>query len=286
MAKAKKILTVTGTVIVVILVAIIIFINVYGDRALKYGMETIGTQTLQVPVHVEDLSLAMLAGKLNIDRLAIENPEGYQHPVFLEAGRTFMALKTSSLLSDTVEFQQITLDGITVVLEQKGLTNNIQQILSNLPKGDEPAPEPDETAGKNVLVRQLEITNLNVKVSLLPGVGKATTLSFDLAPIRMTDLGTADKMTAARLVKEIIAAIAGGIAEQGKGLIPTDMINSITSGLGEALLKTGEDVIKGVEEAGKGLGEAGKGILDTGKDIGEGAKGLLEGLVPKKEEKQ
>ena len=93
----------------------------------------------------------MLAGKLNIDRLAIENPEGYQHPVFLEAGRTFMALKTSSLLSDTVEFQQITLDGITVVLEQKGLTNNIQQILSNLPKGDEPAPEPDETAGKTAL---------------------------------------------------------------------------------------------------------------------------------------
>jgi hypothetical protein len=277
MAKAKKILTVTAAVILIVIVLLIIFVNVYGDRALKYGMETVGTQTLKVPVHVEDLSLGILAGKLNIDKLAIENPEGYQHPLFLEAGRTFMALNTSSLLSDTIEFQKITLDGLTVVLEQKGLTNNVQQILNNLPKADEPAPKTEE-AGKNVVVKELEITNVNVKVSLLPGIGKATTLSLKLAPIRMTDLGTADKMTTANLVKEIITAIAAGIAEQGKGLIPTDMLESIGKELSDTVLKTGQEVLKGVEEAGKG-------ILDQGKNIGEGAKGLFEGLVPKKEEK-
>lgn len=280
MAKKKKILSITAAVIVILIVAVIVFVNLYGDRALKYGIETVGTQTLQVPVHVEDLSLAILAGKLNVDQLAIENPEGYQHPLFLEADRTFMALNTSSLLSDTIEFQQITLDGLTVVLEQKGLTTNVQDILNNLPKAEEPAPEekPEaEAAGKNVLVKELEITNVNVKVSLLPGVGRATALSFKLAPIRMTDLGTTDKMTAARLVKEIIAAIAVGIAEQGKGLIPTDVLDTVTKGLAESLLTTGEEAIKGIEEAGKG-------ILEQGKGIGEEAKGLFEGLIPKKEE--
>jgi hypothetical protein len=278
MKKTKKILTVTAAVIVLVLVLAILLVNLYGDRALRYGIETVGTQTLKVPVHVEDLSLAILAGKLNINKLAIENPEGYQHPLFLEAGHTFMALKTSSLLSDTIEFEQITLDGLTVVLEQKGLTTNLQEILNNLPKAEEPDPTPKEVS-KNVVVKQLEITNVNVKVSLLPGIGRATALSLKLAPIRMTDLGTADQMTTARLVKEIVTAIAVGIAEQGKGLIPTDVLDSIGKGLTEGLLKTGQETIKGIEEAGKG-------ILEQGKDIGEGARGLLDGLIPKKEKQQ
>lgn len=280
MAKAmKKIALIIAAVIIVLIAGIIIFVNVYGDQALKYGVETAGEKALKVDVRVEDLSLAILAGKLNIDGLVIDNPEGYQHPTFLEAQHSYMALNTKSLLSDTIEFDQITLDGITVVVEQKGLTNNLKEILANLPKAEEPQAPPAEEgkAKKNVVVKELELTNVNVKVSLLPGVGRATALSLKLAPIRMTDLGTESKMDAAILVKEIILAIALGIAEQGKGMIPTDMIESISGQIGETLLKGGQETLKQVE----GLG---KGILDGGKNIGEEATGLLKGLIPKKED--
>lgn len=276
MAKGlRKVLGILVAAIVVIIVAVIVLVNLYGDKALKVGIETAGEKALKVDVRVQDLSLAILAGKLNIDGLVIDNPEGYQHPTFLEAGHSFMALNTKSLLSDTVEFSQIKLDGINVVLEQKGLTNNVKELLGNLPKSDTP-PTETEKAKKNVVVKELDLTNVNVNVSLLPGLGRATTLSFTLAPIHMTDIGADKKVDAAILVKEIITAIALGIAEQGKGLIPTDVLDGISNELGQ-FLQVGQETLKQVEEAGQG-------ILDTGKNIGEDATGLLKGLIPKKEE--
>lgn len=284
MAKGlRKIAIVVAAVFVLLIIAVIVFVNVYGDQALKLGIETAGEKALKVDVRVQDLSLALLAGKLNIDGLVIDNPQGYENPTFLEAGHSYMALNTKTLLKDTIEFEQIKLDGITVVVEQKGLTNNLKELLGNLPKSDAP-PTETEKAKKNVLVKELELTNVNVKVSLLPGLGRASTLSFKLAPIRMTDLGSENKMNATILVKEIIMAIALGIAEQGKGLIPTDVLESISGQIGETLLKGGQETLKQLENVGEGVLDTGKGILDSGKNIGEETTGLLKGLIPKKED--
>ncbi|MCE5186132.1 MAG: AsmA family protein [Planctomycetaceae bacterium] len=276
MAKGlKKIVTVAAAIVLVLIIAVLVFVNVYGDRAIKAGVQIAGEKALKVPVRVEDLSLAILAGKLNMEGLVVNNPEGYQHPTFLEAGHTYVALNTKTLLSDTIEIDQIKLEGIQVVLEQKGLTNNLKELLSNLPKSDTPPTETEKTK-KNVVVKDLEVKDVHVKISLLPAMQRATTLSLDLAPIHMTNLGENGKMDTAILVKEVITAIAVGIAEQGKGLIPTDMLDSFSGEL-QTLLKGGQETLKN-------LGEAGKGLLDSGKNIGQEATGLLKGLVPKKKE--
>jgi hypothetical protein len=272
----KKLAVFILAVVVLLIIALVLFVKMYGDRALKYGIETAGEKTLKVDVRVEDLSLAILAGKLNIDGLAVDNPEGYQQPTFLEAGHLYTALNTKSLLSDTIEIDQIKLDGINVVLEQKGMTNNIKELLANLPKSDAPKTE-SEKAGKNVLVKDLEISNVKVNVTLLPGIGRATTLSLPLKTIHLTNLGTESKLDTAALVKEIITAIAEGIAEQGKGLIPTDVLNSISGELEQVLLKARDKTLKQVENVGQE-------IMGSGKNIGEEATGILKGLIPKKED--
>jgi hypothetical protein len=272
----KKLAFFILAIVVLLIIAVVLFIKVYGDRTLKYGIETAGEKALKVDVRVEDLSLAILAGKLNIDGLAVDNPQGYQQPTFLEAGHLYTALNTKSLLSDTIEIEQIKLDGINVVLEQKGMTNNIKELLANLPKSDAPKTESDK-AGKNVLVKDLEISNVKVNITLLPGVGRATTLTLPLSTIHLTNLGSENKMDTAALVKEIITAIAENIAKQGKGLIPTDVLDSISGELGQALLKARDESLKQVE----GVGQQ---IMDSGKNIGEEAKGILKGFIPKKED--
>jgi hypothetical protein len=111
-----------------------------------------------------------------------------------------------------------------------------------------------------------------------------------LATIRMTNLGSDNKLNTAGLIGKILSAIVRGIAEQGTGILPDDVIKGLSGALGktldagmEIIKKEGTDVMKKVLE---GAGDPGKKILegagDVGKGIGDGIKGLIPGK--KKEE--
>ena len=87
------------------------------------------------------------------------------------------------------------------------------------------------------------------------------------------------------LTREVLLALAKGIAEQGAGLLPEDMLGSLTS----QLSKLGALSTALVDKGGK--------LLDTGKDIGGDAikgagsatKGItdgIKGLLKPKEDKE
>ena len=85
---------------------------------------------------------------------------------------------------------------MVLTIEQKGLTNNLKEILDSLPKPeDEPAdkePEDekkDKKPGKKLHIDTLEITNVTVRAKLLPIPGKSDTIEFPLPKIMMTDVG-------------------------------------------------------------------------------------------------
>jgi hypothetical protein len=158
-------------------------------------------------------------------------------------------------------------DGIEVVMEQKGLTNNLQQILNNLPKTEEkPAEEKpkDAAPSKSLVIKDLYLNDVSVKIKLLPVPGKADTLTLDLAPIHMTDIGKDKKVDSGELIAKILKAIAAGIAEQGKDILPTEMIGPLTDSLketGKQIMETGQEAIKEGTDLGKGVGDAVKGLF-------------------------
>ena len=84
----------------------------------------------------------------------------------------------------------------------------------------------------------------------------------------MTDLGGDNKLDVAALSGKILVALAGGIAEQGAGVLPDEIIGPLSDqlkrlgGLSGALLDEGARILK-------------EGT-DLGKDITEGLKGLLK----------
>lgn len=270
----NKFMKIISTLIVVLLVLIIaaaVLINIYGDAVLKAGIETGAGKAMKVDVTVGDISLAIWGGKLNINNLVVDNPQGYANPTFLELGHGFVHLKTASLLSDTIEIEKLQLDNIHLTVEQKGLKSNLSEILNNLPKAEEKPAE--EKPGKKLLIRQLDINGIKATVKLLPVPGRADNLTLDLAPIHMENIGSGEKLDTSKLVAKILLAIAGGIAEKGKDILPTEMLNNIGGQLteqGMKILESGQDV--------------GKEILDTGKDIGDQATETLKGLLPKKKE--
>jgi hypothetical protein len=269
--KKKNVLWTILLVLIGLLAVLSLSVKLFGGKAVKTAIQTAGSAVLKVPVKVQSVSLAPWQGKLEMKDLQISNPEGYEHSHLLTMGSGLIHLNTGSLFSDTVQIEQIHLAKVEVVIEQKGLTNNLQQILKNLPKVEsEKGSKPAETTpSKSLLIKDLLLEEVSVKVKLLPVPGKADTITLKLAPIHMTDVGKDGKINVGELTAKILTAIASGLAQQGKDLLPADLLNPLQ----DAVKETGRQVL-----------EAGQTLLQEGKNLGQGVGEAVQGLFKKKEE--
>lgn len=281
--KTKKILKIAGIAVVVLIVALIVLVQLFGGSAIKVGIEKAGTSAMKVNVALDGASLNIFGGSMGLDGLIIDNPEGYANEHLLELGKAAVEVEIGSLMSDTINIEKVFVDGMTFVIEQKGLTNNLKDVMKNMPKSEGGKEEPAETeegSGKNLKITELELNNISVKVKLLPLPGQADTVTIKLDPIVMKDLGTDNKMSFATLTGIILKAVANGVAKQGAGILPDDFTKGL-SDLGGMLGDGLKEVGKGLEDATKVLGEGakdvGKELEDATKGIGDGIKGLLGG---------
>jgi hypothetical protein len=255
MKSVKKIITWVGVSILVLLLVLVIGFNIFGGSMIKSVVEKVASSTLGVPVTIKDIDMAILRGKVEIKGLVVNNPPGYANPTMLELGDCVVNLDVGSLMGNTIKIQLIKLDNTKLTIEQKGLTNNLKEILDKLPKEEkkEPVPttekKPEPTAakpGKNLTITKLEITGTNVQVKLLPTAGKGDTISMKLDPIIMENLGTDSKLSVASLVGKVMGALATGVAKQGVGLLPDDMVKGIGSSFDKAA-EAGKGVVEGVK---------------------------------------
>ena len=261
----KWFLRILIVIVVLIVLAIVVFL-VAGDQLIKAGVEKGASSALKVPVELGSIHLSVLGGKVELQNLAVHNPTGYEIPTLLKLGDGKVKVTIGSLMSDKVNIDYITLDNVEVSIEQKGLSTNLNDILKALPKSGE-QPSAQQTPGKKLVIKTLDINNVNVTVKLLPIPGKMDKVTLKLAPIRMTDLGTDNKMDMATLSSKILVAIAEGIAKQGTGLLPSDITGPLKSGLGGV-----EHLLQG---AGTQAGGMGKGLLESGKKAGKGVFGIF-----------
>ena len=270
-----KIIVSILVVVLVVVAGVVILAGVFGDRALKLGIETAATKALNVGVSVENVSLSILGGSVELEDLVINNPPGYQLEHLLEIGSAKVDVDIRSLMSDTVNIKSIMFDEVSLVIEQKDLirTNNLQEVIKSIPSGkgeDTATEESDKAPGKQLHIDVLEISNVNVKVKLLPLPGRADTITLKLDPIKMTNLGKDSKLDTAKLTGKVLAAIAAGVAKQGADILPEDVIGPIKSVF---------------SESGKVLIETGKGLLEGGKDVGKDVTDALKDLFKPKDDK-
>jgi len=273
MKSVRKILRIVLLVIIVLIVCIVILIHLFGNSLLKTGIETAASKTLSVGVSIDDMDFAILGAKVGFQGLIIDNPPGYNHDRLLELNDARIAVSTRSLLKDTVNIKEITLDGVNVVLEQRGVSsNNLQDIIKAIPKTEE-TKDQTKKAGKNLHIEKLELKDITVKAKLLPVPGKLDTVTLKLDPIVMTDLGSDNKLDVAELTGKILLAIATGVTKQGAGVLPKGITDTMSTTLGIT------------SELGKAAAEGGVKILEegagAGKRIIEGVQSLLK---PKKKE--
>jgi len=264
--------TISIIIVGVIILALVLWVALYllGGYLLKAGIEIGGTKALGVAVNVGSARLSIRKGLIEIRNLVVKNPPGYANKELLVLGRGVISADVRTLLSDVVHIREIKLDDMNLTIEQKMLSNNLQDVIGSLKTEKEGGDKP---SGKKLQIDSLEINGTKVKVKLLPVPGKADTVTLNLAPIRMKNLGSDNKLDAGILAGKIMLAVAEGVAEQGAGVLPAQMVNTMKSTLGKTA------------EAGKAATEEGKKILGKGKDLGTEAIKGFKGLLKPKEEK-
>ena len=246
----------------ILLLIAVVAVNLFADYAVRVGIETAATKTLNVGVSVSNVDLSIMDGTLTLQNLLINNPPGYQHDKLLELKNAEIEVDVKSLLSDVVNIKEIKLDGVDVVLEQRGISsNNLQDVITAIRRGS----KDDETSGKKLRIDNLEMSNVTVQMKLLPIPGQADTITLNLSPIRMTNLGSDNKLDTAALSGEIVLAIANRVVEQGVGVLPKDIVNTMTLSL-DKTIDLSTRIIKGTEDIGKGITEGLKGLLKPKKE--------------------
>ena len=252
--------SVLGAGLILIILAVLA-VNLFADRAVRVGIESSATKTLNVGVSVSNVDLSIMAGKLALQNLLINNPPGYRHDKLLQLKNAEIEIDVKSLLSDVVNIREIKLDGVNVVLEQRDISrNNLQDVITSIRSASK------EGEGKSLRVDNLEMSNITVQMKLLPDTAQDDTITLELSPIRMTNLGRDNKLDLADLSGEIVLAIANRVVEQGVGILPKDIITTLTPTL-DKTIDLSTRIIESTE--------------DIGKEITEGIKSLLK---PKKEE--
>ena len=196
----------------------------------------------------------------------IKNPPGYQNPTLLEMGDAYVKVNIRSLMSDVVVINDIKLDNVKMTIEQKGFGNNLQDVLKAISSEVAPKekPAPSGKPFKKLHIDNLDLTNIEVRAKLLPIPGKSDTVTLKLAPIKMTNLGSDDKMDIAALSSKILSALASGVAKQGADMLPKDVVGSISEGvenLSGEVLQEGGKVVEKTAEIGKGVTEGLKGLF-------------------------
>lgn len=267
MAKKKSSLAgVLFTIIIIVVIAILaapFFIN----GILKVAIEKAGSKQLKVGVSVGKVNLNIASGTITISGLKIKNPKGYEYDDILKVGTIAVRADIKSILSNTVEVNQVDLKDTAVVIEQKGLSSNLNDILKAMPQSAKTEPSAKAETGKNVHVASVDINSIAVTAKLLPIPGKQDSVTFNISRLHFSDIGGAKKTTLADFVGKIFMEISGAIAAQGAGIIPADMVGPINDSL-SGIGKTGEEILKST---------------GTDKEIQKATEGL-KGLFKKKEQ--
>jgi hypothetical protein len=254
MSKTGKILggSVLTIVAVVVIVTVVALQNL--DGIIKNVIETVGSQVTQTKVTVAEVKFSLTDGRGEIRGLKIGNPPGYKSAHALSMKEVAVELDPASLTGSVFVIKEVLIDGADLIVEQKGTTTNLKDLLKTMNSGaaaSEPAPaaaasEPAAAASGGdvrLMLEEFAFTGTTATVTSST-LGK---ISLKMPAIRMQNIG--DKET---------------------GLTPQQLANRMVKTLFKQVeASVGKSLRKMAKQAGQDALEG---------NLSEDAKGKLDGL--------
>ena len=172
----------------------------------KYGPPLTGTQVTLGGAH-----LSPFTGSGSMKALFVGNPTGFKTAKAFSVGRTALRVKPLSLLSNTIEVDEVIVEQPEFIYETKLISSNLGTILDNIMRNsgakNQPTPPSAPTAEggstKKLIIRHFVLEGATVTVV----VGEAT-LTVPLARLELNDIGAAKGgATPAEVAAEIMPKV-------------------------------------------------------------------------------
>jgi hypothetical protein len=265
-----------GLIAVVVIAVVVLYLTI--DSIAKAGIEAGGRYALGVDTRVGSVGVSLLGGRLTASGIAIDNPRGYSTPGLLHADRSEVDVKTRTLFSEVVEIPLVEIDGLNVNIERKGGKNNVSEVadhIKSLGSGEK------KGSGRRVRIDRVLLTNLTAVVYGVPP--RPVTVKVPRLELKDVTADSAKGILVSELMARLFPAVMAGVLDKGKGLIPTDLANELTTDVGAATKSLGEGASRVVGQA----GEVGKSFQRMGQSAKDAATGIgksFEELFGKKKE--
>ncbi|MFI5344977.1 MAG: AsmA family protein [Elusimicrobiota bacterium] len=206
----------------------------------KTAVETAGPRLLGAPVTLEFAALSPFSGRGTLRGLVIGNPAGFKGPHAVRVGSVEIALKVSSLLTDTIVVESVVVSRPEIVWELgPGGVSNLTRLQKNAETSaatlgggkPTPAPVPAAKPGKALLIADLRVTGGSVGLSATAFGGGA--LNAPLPDVHLKNLGGKGKSPAA-VAAEALSAVTSS-AQRGVSNIGSKTIDAAASAARSAL---------------------------------------------------
>lgn len=256
----KLVKVMLGVVLVLVLAVAGLVFYVYSnlDGIVKQLIESEGPKLTHTTVAVDNVALSPLKGKGQLAGVKIGNPEGFSTEHLLLWESILLDINVQSLNTDVVVLDDLRVEGVHIILEQKGSTTNLQQLLKAL-ESDSASPENNENTAAaqesiKVAVKHVLFENNRVEV-VTENYGRQT---VEMPQFELNNLG-----------------------DPGVGLTPEELGVAIVRPLVKKALRTAEDKAK--DMAKEKLKQEAKAKLGEHEDAAK--KKLDEALGEKDKEK-
>jgi len=260
-----KIAAVLILLVVIAFVALITFGLSQLDGLVKAAIERGGTYATQTTTTVDDVSLGLTDGTFSMTGFNLDNPTGFDTDHFLYLAGTSVVLDTQSIASDTISIPEVTFENIDVILDKGRDPSNYNTILNSLKRFEskDTKSAPEDADSKKVTIDTLTLSNIDIHVANMPGVGFLVgDVAINIPSIELKDIGKDEPMTAAEIVNLVIKTVLTAAVESGGGILPSDILGELGNGL-SGLTSLSDMGITAIGSAGEIVGQQLESVLEN-----------------------
>ena len=152
------------SIVIIISVLIYLLVEFVADGIVKRSLENNLSKTLGTGVKVQSLEIKYLSGAAEIEQLEIQNKNLPGDLLIID--KVFAKLNTSSIFSDKIEIDQITLDGINLnyfftLNNNLKIQDNVEPLKETLSKGNNSG----SSSSKEFTIKKLDIKNAKISAN-------------------------------------------------------------------------------------------------------------------------
>ncbi|MCH9771383.1 MAG: AsmA family protein, partial [Betaproteobacteria bacterium] len=216
----KKILLVTLLLILVLGGATYWFFDNLDDFIKNYMVEN-GSKMTKTEVEVDSVKTDFQKGEISINRLGIENPNGFSNSEAFEVEKVMISINKESLTQDIIEIPLVLINNPEIIYEYNGKKTNFNVLKENIQSYQNNGSNISQEKKSTKTTENKEIKDTN---------DKKTPKTFFIKELKIVDLEIKARVSSLKkdfLNKKIPLIVIKDIGSKSKGASPEFILERV-----------------------------------------------------------